>query len=232
VARKNGASMDVIIMGPPGVGKGTQATDLAAHMGVPHIATGDLFRDAARRGTLLGRKAQGYMERGELVPDELTIALLLDRLKQRDAASGALLDGFPRTVPQAEALDEALAERGGRLVGVALNLIAPREVLVNRLAGRWLCRQCQAPYHEVFSPPKAAGKCDRCAGELYQRPDDQRETIERRLDVFLEQTAPVVDYYRGKGVLVEVNGDQAIEAVQRDLRKAVDDVPAAGRPPS
>jgi adenylate kinase len=218
--------MDVIIMGPPGVGKGTQATDLAVYMGVPHIATGDLFRDAAQRGTLLGRKAQGYMERGELVPDELTIAILLDRLKQSDAIKGALLDGFPRTVPQAQALDEALGERG-RAVGRALYLTAPRQVLVNRLGGRWLCRKCQTPFHETFSPPKVAGRCDRCGGELYQRADDQRDTIERRLDVYLEQTVPVVDYYRTKGVLAEVDGDQAIETVQRDLRKSVDREPGA-----
>lgn len=213
--------MDVIIMGPPGVGKGTQATDLAAHMGVPHIATGDLFRDAAQRGTPLGLQAQGYMQRGELVPDALTIALLLDRLNESDAAAGALLDGFPRTLPQAEALDAALADRG-RAVGRALYLTAPRDVLVDRLSGRWLCRDCQTPYHEIFSPPKVAGICDRCGGELYQRADDRRETIARRLDVYLEQTVPVVEYYRAKGVLAEVNGDQEIAAVQRDLRKAVD----------
>jgi adenylate kinase len=213
--------MDVIIMGPPGVGKGTQATDLAAYMGVPHIATGDLFRDAARRGTLLGRRAQGYMERGELVPDELTIALLLDRLKQSDAIQGALLDGFPRTVPQAEALDQALAARG-RAVGRALYLMAPRDVLIDRLSGRWLCRQCQTPYHEVFTPPTTAGVCDRCGGELYQRVDDQRDTIARRLDVYMEQTVPVVEYYRAKGVLAEVDGDQEIPTVQQNLRKAVD----------
>ncbi len=208
-------------MGPPGVGKGTQATDLAAHMGVPHIATGDLFRDAAQRGTPLGLQAQGYMQRGELVPDALTIALLLDRLNESDAAAGALLDGFPRTLPQAEALDAALADRG-RAVGRALYLTAPRDVLVDRLSGRWLCRDCQTPYHEIFSPPKVAGICDRCGGELYQRADDRRETIARRLDVYLEQTVPVVEYYRAKGVLAEVNGDQEIAAVQRDLRKAVD----------
>ena len=212
--------MDVIIMGPPGVGKGTQATDLAAYMGVPHVATGDLFRDAARRGTPLGRKAQGYMERGELVPDELTIALLLDRLKQNDASAGALLDGFPRTVPQAQALDAALSERG-RAVGRALYLTAPRDVLIDRLSGRWLCRQCQTSYHETFSPPTRAGVCDRCGGELYQRADDRRETVERRLDVYLEQTVPVMEYYRAKGVLAEVDGDQEIPLVQQDLRKAV-----------
>jgi adenylate kinase len=174
--------MDVIIMGPPGVGKGTQATDLAAYMGVPHIATGDLFRDAAQRGTPLGREAQGYMQRGELVPDTLTIALLLDRLNESDATTGALLDGFPRTLPQAEALDQALGERG-RAVGRVLYLTAPREVLVDRLSGRWLCRNCQTPYHDTFSPPHVAGLCDRCGGELFQRADDQRDTIARRLDV-------------------------------------------------
>jgi len=213
--------MDVIIMGPPGVGKGTQATDLAAYMGVPHIATGDLFRDASRHGSPLGRKAQSYMERGELVPDELTIALLLDRLKQPDAMGGALLDGFPRTVPQAEALDRSLPARG-RAGGRALYLRAPRDVLIDRLSGRWLCRQCQAPYHETFSPPTEDGVCDRCGGDLFQRADDQRDTITRRLDVYLEQTVPVVDYYRAKGVLAEVDGDQEIPTVQQHLRKAVD----------
>ena len=212
--------MDVIIMGPPGAGKGTQAIALAEHMGVPHIATGDLFRDAVRRGTSLGLQAKGFMERGELVPDSLTIALLLDRLYDADAAAGALLDGFPRTVAQAEALDVALGERGRR-VGRVVDLIVPRDTLIDRLAGRWLCRECQTPYHAVFSPPQAAGTCDRCGGLLYQRPDDRRETVERRLDVYVEQTLPVIDYYRRRGVLVEVNGDQEIEDVQRDLRAAV-----------
>jgi len=161
------------------------------------------------------------MERGELVPDELTIALLLDRLKSADAANGVLLDGFPRTVPQAQALDTALGERG-RHVRCALYLTAPRDVLVGRLSGRWLCRQCQTPYHETFSPPQTAGQCDRCGGELYQRTDDQRETIERRLGVYLEQTVPVVDYYREKGVLAKVDGDREIATVQESLRQAVD----------
>ncbi len=212
--------MDAIIMGPPGAGKGTQATELAAFMGVPHVATGDIFREAAQRGTPLGRQAQGYMQRGELVPDELTIALLLDRLEEPDAAQGALLDGFPRTLAQAEALDAALAERGRR-VGAALYLSVPRATLISRLCGRWLCQQCQTPYHETFSPPRVAGQCDRCGGVLYQRPDDRRETIERRLDVYLDQTVPVIEHYRAQGVLSEVDGDQPIAEVQRELRAAV-----------
>ena len=212
--------MDTIIMGPPGAGKGTQATDLAAYLGVPHIGTGDLFRDAAQRGTLLGRKAQGYMQRGELVPDELTIALLLDRLKQRDASRGALLDGFPRTLTQAEALDQALSERGRR-VSAALYLNVPRERLITRLASRWLCEKCQRAYNDVSRRPKEAGRCDRCGGTLYQRGDDKQETLERRLDVYEQQTMPVVEYYRNKGVLLEVNGDQSIEAVQAELRQVV-----------
>ena len=212
--------MDTIIMGPPGAGKGTQAMDLAAYLEVPHIGTGDLFRDAAHRGTLLGRKAQGYMQRGDLVPDELTIALLLDRLKQRDASKGALLDGFPRTLPQAEALDQALGERRRR-VSAALYLKVPREKLITRLASRWLCEKCQTAYNEVSRRPQQPGRCDRCGGALYQRADDKQETLERRLDVYQEQTVPVVEYYRDKGVLVEVNGDQSIDAVQADLRRAV-----------
>ncbi len=213
--------MDAIIMGPPGAGKGTQAGELVAYTGMLHVATGALFRDAGQRGTLLGRQAQRYMERGELVPDELTIALLLDRLKQTDAAKGALLDGFPRTVAQAEALDAALGERGRR-VGVALNVTVPRPTLVARLGGRWLCERCQAPYHERHCRPREAGACDRCGGKLYQRADDRPETIERRLDVYAEQTLPVVEHYRRKGVLVEIDGDQSVEAVQRDLRAALD----------
>jgi adenylate kinase len=221
--------MDTIIMGPPGAGKGTQATELAAYLGVPHIATGDLFRDAAQRGTLLGRKAQSYMDRGELVPDELTIALLLDRLKQRDASNGVLLDGFPRTLAQARALDEALAERR-RHVSSVIYLSVPRDKLLARLAGRWLCHDCQTAYNEVARQPKQPGRCDRCGGTLYQRADDKRETVARRLDVYEEQTVPVVEYYRDKGVLIEIDGDQSVEAVQADLREGVPRTNGAAAP--
>jgi adenylate kinase len=212
--------MDIVFMGPPGAGKGTQAKALAAELGIAHIATGDLFREAAQRDTPLGREARAYMERGELVPDALTVAMLLERLAEPDAARGALLDGFPRTLAQAEQLDAALAAQGRR-VDKAVYLVVPRETLLRRLSGRWLCERCQAVYHESYRPPATPGRCDQCGGRLYQRPDDRRETAERRLDVYLEQTVPVIEYYRRKGLLVEVNGDQAIEAVQRDLRQVL-----------
>lgn len=212
--------MDVVIMGPPGAGKGTQAKSIASEFGMVHVATGDLFRDAQRADSPLGREARGYMERGELVPDQLTIAMLLERLQQPDAGHGALLDGFPRTVAQADALDAAL-ESLGRRMDKAIYLAVPRETLLKRLAGRWLCRDCQATYHELNSPPAVAGRCDRCGGELYQRPDDRRETAEHRLDVYMQQTVPVIDYYRGKGLLLEVNGDQSIEAVQQSVHEGM-----------
>jgi len=212
--------MIVVLMGPPGSGKGTQARAIAGELGIIHLSTGDLFREAVRLGTPLGREAQSYMERGELVPDAVTIAMLLERLDRQDAANGALLDGFPRTLPQAEALEVALTERHAR-VDLAIFLAVGREALLNRLAGRWLCRECSATYHEPFSPPAVAGQCDRCGGVLYQRPDDRRETAEHRLDVYMEQTVPVIDYYRQRGVLIEVNGDQTVDAVERALHDAL-----------
>ena len=212
--------MIVVLMGPPGAGKGTQAKAICAELQIVHLSTGDLFREAVRQGTPLGREAQTYMERGELVPDAVTVGMLLERLDRPDAANGALLDGFPRTLPQAEALEEALASRHSR-VDLAIYLAVPREALLNRLSGRWLCRECSATYHETFSPPAVAGRCDRDGGELFQRRDDRRETAEHRLDVYMEQTVPVIDYYRRQGVLIEVNGDQSLEAVERALREAL-----------
>src|SRR3982751_6468559 len=202
--------MDIIVMGPPGAGKGTQAHAIANACTLPHVATGDLFRDAVHRETPLGQEARVYMERGELVPDTLSVALLLERLAPTDAARGVVLDGFPRTLAQAQTLDAALAAHARR-VQHAVYLNVPREAILQRVCGRWLCETCQAPYHTLYRPPAVAGCCDACAGVLSQRSDDRRETAERRLDVYLEQTAPVIDYYRQRGVLREVNGDQPIE---------------------
>ncbi len=212
--------MIVILMGAPGAGKGTQAEGLAEKLGVPHVASGDLFREALQKGTPLGLKAKGYMERGELVPDEIVIGMILERLAQPDCEKGVVLDGFPRTLAQAEALDRALAEQG-RKVDRVLFLEVPEEDLVQRLTGRWICRQCQASYHTLFRPPKVEGVCDRCGGELYQRPDDREETVRRRLEVYFEQTTPVLEYYRRRGVLVSVDGLGSIDEVRRRLAAAV-----------
>lgn len=213
-------SMDIIVMGPPGAGKGTQAHAIADARTLPHVATGDLFRDAVHRETPLGQEARVYMERGELVPDAVTVAIVLERLEQSDAARGVVLDGFPRTFAQAQALDTALAARARR-VQHAVYLNVPREAILRRVSGRWLCDTCQAAYHTLYRPPSVAGRCDACGGVLAQRIDDRRETAERRLDVYLEQTAPVIDYYRQRGVLREVNGDQPIADVQREVLAVV-----------
>lgn len=212
--------MFVILLGAPGSGKGTQASLLAQQAGLAHIASGDLFREAVQRGTPLGRQAREYMERGELVPDRITVPLVMERLEAPDAVRGAILDGFPRTVEQARALDEALNDKGRRIERV-LYLKVPREELLSRLSGRWICRACQATYHEVTYPPRRAGVCDRCGGELYQRADDRRETVERRLEVYFEQTLPLIDYYRGRSVLREINGNQPIPSVAEELLAAI-----------
>jgi adenylate kinase len=209
----------LILLGPPGAGKGTQAALVSQGAGVAHVATGDLFRENIRNQTELGVQAKAFVDRGELVPDQLTVRMLLDRLDRPDTQKGVLLDGFPRTVDQARALDEALKERG-QAVDQVLNINVGEEEVVRRLAGRWTCRQCGAVYHQVFSPPKKAGVCDQCGGELYQRDDDKPETVRNRLTVFNQQTAPLIDYYKGQGKLLEVNGEQAADAVGRDLLKA------------
>ncbi len=213
----------IILLGPPASGKGTQAKRLRTHLGLPHIASGDLFRDNLKNKTALGLKAKVYMERGELVPDEITIAMVLDRLSREDCAVGALLDGFPRTLAQAEALDKALAERGLRIDRV-LNIQVPEAVLIERVTGRRICRTCGAVYHIKFKPPKQEGICDLDGGELYQRDDDTEETMRNRLKVYWEQTSPLIDYYRARGVLVDVDGDQPIEAVTEALKAAVADL--------
>jgi adenylate kinase len=208
-----------MLLGPPGAGKGTQATLVSQGAGVAHVATGDLFRENIRNQTELGMQAKAFVDRGALVPDELTVRMLLDRLDRPDTQKGVLLDGFPRTVDQARALDEALKERS-QAVDQVLYINVGEEEVVRRLAGRWTCRQCGAVYHQVFSPPKQPGRCDQCGGELYQRDDDKPETVRNRLTVFNQQTAPLIDYYKKQGKLLEVNGEQEADAVGRDLLKA------------
>lgn len=208
--------MFIIFIGAPGSGKGTQAKTLASALGVVHVPCGDLFRTAVEQGTELGRVAQEYMDRGELVPDEVTIGMIMERLSAPDTQRGVILDGFPRTVEQARALERAMDSHGGR-VDLAVYLKVPNRVLMERLSGRLLCRRCQATYHQVFWPPHVADQCDFCGGELYQRRDDRAETSERRLEVYFGNTLPVVDFYRERGLLVEVNGDQYVENVRADL---------------
>ncbi|MDH7487553.1 MAG: adenylate kinase [Anaerolineae bacterium] len=210
--------MYLVLLGPPGAGKGTQAERLEKELGLPHVASGDLFREHLSKGTALGSLAKTYMDRGDLVPDDVTIAMIRERLQRPDCAQGAILDGFPRTQAQARGLDDMLADMGRALDGV-LYLAVPDEELVQRLSGRWICRQCQTPYHTLFSPPAQAGVCDACGGELYQRDDDRPETVRARLRVYHQQTAPLIDYYRRAGLLVEVDGSGDIESVAAALLK-------------
>jgi adenylate kinase len=212
--------MYIIMLGAPGAGKGTQADILSQELNLPHIASGDLFRQALEKRTEVGLLAKSYMDKGELVPDEITIKMILERISQADCASGCLFDGFPRTLQQAKTLDKALKEQG-RTMDKAIYIEVPNEELVRRLSGRWLCRACQAPYHITNSPPKTPGKCDRCGGELYQRPDDKEETVKERLNVFLAQTVPILDYYRKQGKLVRVDGNRGMEGVARGIVSAL-----------
>jgi adenylate kinase len=204
--------MFIVMLGAPGAGKGTQAAILSKEMNLPHIASGDLFRKALEEGTELGLLAKKYMEEGQLVPDEITIKMILKRVSQPDCVSGCLFDGFPRTLEQAKALDKALADQG-KNIDKAVYIDVPDEELVKRLSGRWICRNCQTPYHVVSSPPKVTGKCDKCGGKLYQRLDDTEETVRERLKVFSSQTMPILDYYRKQNRLIEVNGNLGIQGV-------------------
>jgi len=213
--------MHVVMLGAPGAGKGTQADILSKELNLPHIASGDLFRQALEKRTDVGLLAKSYMDKGELVPDEITIRMILERMDQTDCASGCLFDGFPRTLQQAKALDQALKERG-RTVDRAIYIEVPDEELVKRLSGRWLCRNCQTPYHIRNSPPRTPGKCDKCGGELYQRPDDREDTVKERINVFLAQTVPVLDYYEKQGKLVKVNGSLGVQRVARDIVSALE----------
>jgi adenylate kinase len=212
--------MYLVLLGPPGAGKGTQAERLGHELELPHVASGDLFRDNLKNETDLGLLAREYMDRGDLVPDDVTIAMVRERLQRPDCGGGVILDGFPRTQAQARGLDTMLEEMGRSLDGV-LYIAVPDEELVRRLSGRWICRQCQAPYHTVYSPPAREGVCDKCGGPLYQRADDSPETVRARLKVYREQTAPLIDYYLQAGLLIEVDGSGDIDSVGKALLEAV-----------
>jgi adenylate kinase len=212
--------MYIIFLGAPGAGKGTQAARLAEAMSLVHIATGDLFRQALERGIELGLKAKSYMEKGTLVPNQITIGLVLERLSEPDCASGAILDGFPRNLEQAGALDKALAQ-GGKAIDKVVYIKVAEEELLKRLSGRWICRKCQTPYHITDSPPKVPGRCDKCGGELYQRPDDREESVRKRLEVYFAETAPLIDYYVKKGKLLEIDGEGGVAEVAQRIKTAL-----------
>ncbi|MBI4213840.1 MAG: adenylate kinase [Chloroflexi bacterium] len=211
--------MYTVIIGAAGAGKGTQAAAVQKKIG-PHLASGDMFREAMAQGTPIGLEVRRFVNSGSLVPDVVAAAMVLERLSRDDARNGAVLDGFPRTVAQAEALDRELEKRGQK-VDQALYLNVPEDELLRRLAGRWLCRVCQMPYHEVSNPPKVAGKCDKDGGDLFQRRDDTSDAIRTRLDLFFTETVPLLDYYRSSGVLDEIDGAQEIEKVSHDVVAAV-----------
>jgi adenylate kinase len=211
----------VVFLGPPGAGKGTQARALSADWGVPHIATGDMLREALAAGTPLGQDAKRYMDQGILVPDDVIVALIGDRLGKPDAKRGFILDGFPRTMGQAEALQALLDDLGEPLDRVVFFDVSEAELL-RRLTGRRVCRNCGATYHVVSAPPARAGVCDRCGGELYQRPDDSEATVRNRLRVYETQTAPLLEYYRRRGLLSTVRGEGSIETIQAALRQATE----------
>ena len=210
----------LVLLGPPGAGKGTQAQIVSGKLGLPHISSGDIFREHLKAQTELGNKARSYMDRGELVPDDLTIAMIRERLSRPDAQNGALLDGFPRTPAQARALDAILKDFDGAVNGVPY-IKVPEDVLVKRLTGRWTCRAEGHVFHEVFNPPQKPGVCDFDGSELYQRDDDKAETVKRRIHVYLEQTMPLINYYQEQGKLLEIDGTQSIERVGKDLMEAL-----------
>ena len=212
--------MNIIMLGPPGAGKGTQAKMLVEKLGIPQISTGDMLRAAVKEGTPMGLKAKEYMDGGKLVPDEVVIGIVKDRLAADDCSKGFILDGFPRTIPQAEALDKVLAEMGKKIEYV-VNVAVPESELLTRLTGRRTCKKCGAMYHVKFNPPKQDGVCDKCGGELYQRDDDKEETILNRLKVYNDQTAPLIEYYKKQGVLVDIDGSKDIGEIFKDICAAL-----------
>ncbi len=212
--------MNIIMLGPPGAGKGTQAKMLVEKLGIPQISTGDMLRAAVKEGTPMGLKAKEYMDGGKLVPDEVVIGIVKDRLGAADCAKGFILDGFPRTIPQAEALDKVLSEMGKKIEYV-VNVAVPESELLDRLTGRRTCKKCGAMYHVKFNAPKQEGVCDKCGGELYQRDDDKEETILNRLKVYNDQTAPLIEYYKKQGVLVDIDGSKEIKDIFAEICTAL-----------
>ena len=208
--------MHIILMGPPGAGKGTQAANLVKRYGILHISTGDMFREAVKEGTPLGKEAKSYMDAGKLVPDEVTIGIVRERLSKPDCQKGFILDGFPRTVEQADALNEILADNGLKLTGV-LNINVPAADLIERAVGRRICKNCGHSFHVKFNPTKVEGVCDDCGGTTYQRADDSEETMKSRLSVYESSTRPLIEYYKKAGVYKEIDGRQDIAKVEADL---------------
>jgi adenylate kinase len=214
------SQFNLILLGPPGAGKGTQASRIVAEYGIPHISTGDILRAAVKNRTPMGLEAKRNMDAGELVPDAVVIGIVQDRLQEPDTAGGFLMDGFPRTIAQAEALDAAL-DGLDRAVTKTVVLLVDEEDLVRRLTGRRICRVCQTPYHVLFNPPKREGVCDKCGGELYQRDDDSEATVRNRLEVYRNQTEPLIEYYDGVGVVARIDGAQDPDSVYEDIRTAL-----------
>ena len=209
--------MYLILLGAPGAGKGTQAKVLAERLEIAHLSSGELFRENIQKGTPLGIEANGYIQRGELVPDPTVIKMIINHLTTPSCHNGALLDGFPRTIPQADALEVALQKDFKESISKVIYIKVETEELLSRLSGRWICPVCQTPYHEINNPPKVAGKCDNEGAVLYQREDDKRSTAERRLQVYFNQTMPLIDYYTKRNLLVEINGQQEVEQVTEDI---------------
>ncbi|ART74691.1 adenylate kinase [Sutcliffiella horikoshii] len=210
--------MNLVLMGLPGAGKGTQAERIVEKYNIPHISTGDMFRAAMKEETELGMKAKSFMDQGQLVPDEVTIGIVRERLEKEDCKDGFLLDGFPRTVPQADALEQILEELG-RKIDYVINVNVDQSILMERLTGRRICKDCGSTYHLVFNPPAKDGVCDKCGGELYQRADDNEETVGNRLEVNVKQSKPLLDFYESKGYLRNINGQQAIDKVFADIEE-------------
>ncbi|MDU0439299.1 adenylate kinase [Staphylococcus haemolyticus] len=213
--------MNIILMGLPGAGKGTQASEIVKKSPIPHISTGDMFRKAIKDETDLGKEAKSYMDRGELVPDEVTVGIVKERISEDDAKKGFLLDGFPRTIDQAEALNDIMSELG-RNIDAVINIEVPEEELMNRLTGRRICEKCGTTYHLVFNPPKVDGICDIDGGKLYQREDDNPETVSNRLNVNVKQSKPILEYYNEKGVLKNIDGAKDIDDVTKDVIDILD----------